>query len=249
MREAIKVSCVLLMGVGAIATALACIAEHPDATTWGFRIGGPILAILALGLFLKIHFRADLVHDYLRDRARSYFNRDGFSFALVATAANGIAYMDAYFQNQHDKSCIGKIALRPARGFFMNRAKIDAITYKIECAPAGFGVARVAIPIPEQLQGKRQSFDVGASVHYPEGKGRRVRFHDGLLIRTNTNFGNSFGTALTIAGAATGMIVWTKPATTTVALPAGVATDIPDNLVPEIKTLWRLGDPPLGVAV
>ena len=46
-------------------------------------------------------------------------------------------------------------------------------------------------------------------------------------------------------GAATSMIVLSSPATAKVALPADVAEEIPDDLEPEIKTLWQLGDPPL----
>ena len=245
MGESTKSVCALLMIAGIIAAALAWTADRPDATTWGFRIGGPVTAILALGLILKLHFRADLERDYLRPLTGTYFNRDGFCFAFVVTPIDGVAFMDAYFQTQHDKPSLGRIALRPARGFFMTRAKIDAITFEIECPPAGFGFARIAIPIPEKLQGNKQSFEVGASVQYPDGKGRRIRFHDGVFLRSNTNFGDSFGTALTVAGAATGSIILSKPASATIDLPVGVAEDIPDNLSPEIKILWPLGEPEL----
>ncbi len=248
MREFIKVICVLVFMAGAPVAAIAWFTGRPDATTWGLRIGGPILAILALGAFLKVHFRADRAHDYLRDHAGTYFNRDGFGFAFTATAVDGIAYMVVHFQNQHDQPCLGRIAMRPARGFFLNRAGIETITYEIPCAPAAFGFARLAIPIPEKLQGKRQSFEVGASVHYPDGKGRQLRFYEGKFLRANADFGDSFRTALAVAGAAMGSIVsvalW-KPVTAKVNLPVSVAEEIPDDLAPEIKTLWRLGDPPL----
>ena len=170
---------------------------------------------------------------------------DGFCFAFVVSTNDGIAFMDAYFQTQYDKSSVGRIALRPARGFFMTRAKIDLITFEIECPPAGFGYARIAIPIPKEMQGKRQSFEVGASVDYPDGKGHRIRFFDGVFLRSNTNFGDSFGTALTIAGAATGSLVLSKPATATIDLPLGVAEEISESITPEIKILWQLGNQPL----
>ena len=176
MGESTKSVCALLMIVGSIAAALSWTVVRPDATTWGFRVGGPITAALALGLILKLHFRTDLECDYLRAVTGNFFNRDGFCFTFVATAINGAAYMDAYFQNQYDKPCVGRIALRPARGFFMNRARIEPISYEIECPPAGFGLARIAISIPEELQGKKQSFEVGASVSYPDGKGTRLSF-------------------------------------------------------------------------
>jgi hypothetical protein len=248
MGESTKSVCAILMIVGAVAAAVAWTADRPDATTWGFRVGGPITAILAFGLILKLHFRADLEHDYLRPITGTYFNRDGFCFAFVANAVDGVAFVDAYYQSQRDTPSVGRIALRPARGFFMTRAKIESITFEIECPPAGFGVARIAIPLHEELQGKRQSFDVGASVRYPDGKGRRIRFCDGVFLRSNTNFGDSFGNALTIASAATGSIALSRPASTTIDLPLGVAEDIPENIPPEIKKLWRLGDPPLPTA-
>ena len=245
MGESTKAVCALLMIVGVVVAVFAWTADRPDATTWAMRIGGPVTALLALGLILKLHFRADLMQDYLRPLTGTYFNRDGFCFAIIVTASEGIAYMEAYFQSQYEKPSLGRIALRPSRGFFMTRANIDAITFEIECPPAGFGYARIAIPIAEKLHGKKQSFEVGASVQYPEGKGRRVRFHDGLFLRTNTEFGDSFGTALTCAGAATGTIVLSRPATAKLSLPVDVAEDVPDHVAPETQVLWQLGDPEL----
>lgn len=247
MGESTKAICALLLIVGSIAAAVAWNADRPDSITWGFRIGGLILATFALGLILKLHFRADIARDYLREIAGTYFNRDGFCFAFAATNVDGIGYMDAYFQSQQDKPSVGRIAMRPAKGF-MGRANIETISYEIDCPPAGFGVARIAIPIPDGLQGQTQSFEVGASVSYPNGKGKRLRFFDGIFLRSNTNFGDSFTTTLIVAGAAAGSIVLAKPAVTTVDLPENVAEDIPKNLRPELRTLWRLGEPPLDDA-
>ncbi len=242
MGESTKAVSALILIVASIATAVAWFLDRPDTTTWAFRIGSPILALASLGLILKLNARADLVHDYLREHAGSYFNRDGFCFALVPHVVDQTAYICAYFQNQYDQPSIGRIAVRPGRGFFMGRANIDAITYEIHCAPAAFGIARIAVPIPRKLQGKRQSFEVGASVEYPNGKGHRLRFHDGVFLRTNTKFGSAFGTALTIAGAAGGAIILSKPATMTMELPLEVAEDVSTSS-PEIKTLWQLDDP------
>jgi hypothetical protein len=95
------------------------------------------------------------------------------------------------------------------------------------------------------MQGKKQSFEVGASVTYPSGKGHRVRFGDGLVIRANSNFGNAFGTALTVAGAMTGQIVLSQPATVTLVLPTGVAEQVHHCSPQDVQTIWRAGDPPL----
>ncbi len=183
MGETAKAVCVLVLLIASITAAAAWIDDRPNAMVWSFRIGSSLLAVAALGLILKLQFRADLAHDYLRDYAKQYFNRDGFCFAFAATVVDGIAYLDAIFQNQYENPCLGRIALRPAQGFFMNRAKIETIAYEIELGPAAYGVARLAIPIPGKLQGQRQSFEVGASAYFPDGKGRRLRFQDGLRLR------------------------------------------------------------------
>ncbi len=149
MGESTKAVLALLLIIGLIAAALAWVADRPDATTWGFRIGGLVFSVIMLGLLLKLHFRADLAHDYLDEHFGSFFNRDGFCFAFLTTAVDGIAFMNVFFQNQYDKPCIGRIALQPGRGFFMNRAKLESINYEIECGPAAFGCVRIAIPIAE----------------------------------------------------------------------------------------------------
>jgi hypothetical protein len=38
------------------------------------RYGCPVLCVLAMAIFLKIHFRADEVPDYLRQQVGTYFN-------------------------------------------------------------------------------------------------------------------------------------------------------------------------------
>jgi len=226
-------------------SAITWASDRPDGATWACRLGGAAAAMLALVAFLTMHFRADLVHDYLRDVDPNYFNRDGFCFAPCVATVNGIAYLLIYFQNQRDRPCIARIALRPARGFFMNRAPIQTIIYQVECEPAAFGVARISLPIPRPLQGKRQSFDVGASVRYPAGKGKQLRFRDGIIIRSDANFEDSFGEAIAVAGFIAGHIVLQKPPTARILLPANVAEDLPGEPVSDVRTLWRLEDPSL----
>jgi len=244
VREFLKVMCVLVIGAGAIAAGVAWMDDRPSQLTWMFRLGSPVVALVGLVGFLLIHFRRDKVPDYLYQFCGGFFDRGGFCFTFGARSEDGICFVDAYFQNRHERPCIGRLALRPARGFFGHRP-IEAITYEIHCGSAAFGVARMPVPIAAAMQGKRQTFEVGASVDYPQGKGRALRFRDGIVIRANSNFGNAFGTALTVVGALGGTLVLSKPATLSIDLPVGVAEDTPEDLKPEIQTLWKIGDPPL----
>jgi hypothetical protein len=250
MGQSVKSVCIVIAIVGFVVAAVAWTDSKPNATTSACLFGGILAIMVSVGVILYLHFRRDLVHDYLRDVDTRFFNRDGFCFTFSAEAVKGIACMTVYFQNQYSRPCIGKIALRPAQKFWLNRAPIKAINYIIQCEPAGFGVARIAIPLSKELQGTRQSFDVGASVFYLKGKGRRLRFRDGIFIRTNEKFGNSFATGVMIAAAATGHITigGRRPPQMTVTLPEGVAEQLPGEIRPHVKTLWKLKDPPLKMA-
>jgi hypothetical protein len=209
---------------------------------WSFRIGGPLLSVLSLAAILAMHFRADKAPDFLAKQVGRYFNRDGLGFAIVPSQIGDVAYLEAWFQNQYDRALHGQIAVRPSRGFFLTRAPIEAIVYDIQCPAGGFGVASIAIPIPAKLQGKKHQFEVGASVDYPDGKGHRLRFADGLQVRANSQFRNVVGTTLMIAGAATGQFVLVTPARTRIQLPEGVLAEFDKCPSAKVEIHWRLGD-------
>lgn len=245
MGESVKAVCVLIFIVATIVAAVVWFDNQPNPAVWNVRIGATLVAVLALAALLKLQFRQDLVRDYLRETTGEYFNRDGFCFAFSTEVVDGVCQFQAFYQNQYEHPCVGRIALRPARGFFLTRAKIDSLTFEIPCDAAAFGVATLPLPVPPEMLGKKQAFEVGASVQYPRGKGQRLRFRDGVFLRANTNFGNTFGTALTIAGALTGSIVYSSPATATVQLPLQATDELPSHASSRQQVFWKLGDPPL----
>jgi hypothetical protein len=244
MRELIKVLSVVVFMFATPAGAVAWFEDNPGTITSILRYACPLLSAAAIGVFLKLHFRADEVPDYLRRQFATFFNRGGFCFAIRPSAVDGVGFFDVYFQNQQATRCIGRVALRPARGFLLNRANMDAVAVEIPCEPAAYGVARFPVAIPPELQGRKQSFEVGASVDRPDGHGRTLRFRDGVVLRANSDFRNVFGTTLTIAGSMTGQIVYHSPVTTVIELPSRVTDTVPAGRQPEIRTLWKLGDPP-----
>lgn len=245
MGQSFKALCSLALIAAIGVTAAAWLDVFPNRTTWIARVVSPLIALALVGVLLKLHRRQDRVPDYLQAATGAYFNRDGFCFSFATSVADGVCLMHAYFQNQFECPCLGRIALRPSRGFFLNRAKIEMITFEILCEAAAFGVATLPIALPRNVHGKSQSFEVGAAVEYPDGKGQRLRYRDGIFLRTNTNFGSAFGAAVKVLGAMSGHIVLSKPASVTISLPTEVAEVVSSDAVSEIKTLWKLGDPAL----
>jgi hypothetical protein len=246
MGESFKAVSAVVLVVAALTAAAVWCDDRPNSTTWIIRGVASTLVVLTLAVLLKLHFRTDLAPDYLQAAAGKYFNRNGFCFALSATVVDGIAYLVVFFQNQYDQRCCGRIAVRPARGFWMARSEIQIVALEIDCAPAAFGVARVAIPLLREVQGKKQAFEVGASVEYERGKRHRLRFRDGVFLRANSDFGNAFAATALVAGALCGKIIITSPQTASFTLPDGAAEAFFQDIQPTITTLWELGDPPLA---
>ena len=248
MAESIKSVLALVLIAAGITALIAWTDDRPSDTVWQLRIGAPIAALLSLFVLLKMHFRADHATDYLLPLTGTYFNCNGFCFAFVVTEEDGTAFLHAYFQSQRDQPSSAVIALRPARGFFMTRSKISVIAIPVECPAAAFGVAKVPLPIPENLQGQYQPFEVGASVSYPQGKGRRIRFNDGIFLRSNSKAGKYSGPALDFAGSVADSIAGSKPATANIELPVGVADELLEECTIQITIHWQLGDAELEQA-
>jgi hypothetical protein len=215
MGESTKVICAVVLIISSVAGAMAWLVDRPDALVWSLRIGGPSLAALAIGLLLRLRLRADIAHDYLRELAggHDYYNCDGFSFVVSTVVVEKTVYFGIYYQNQRDQECQGRIAFRPEGGHSPGHAAVENIAYEIDCPPAAFGVARIAVPVPEKQPVTCQSSRISVAVKYPKGRGRRLRFGDGV-----------------------------SPTGVTFEIPVGAIDAVLDK---ELKTLWKLGDPPL----
>lgn len=243
MGESTKAVAALVMIVGVVVAGFAWIDDRPNFTTWTCLYGGVGVAAIAGAFLVGLQLRSDHEVDYLRDAFGTYFNRDGFCFAVRPCEREGRAFLDLYYQLQFEGPCTAQVWLRHKVKWAQQGAPtIDPLVCQVHCPPGGLGVVRFPIAIPEELQGKSQSFEVGAAVTYPQGKGERLRFHDGVWLRSDSAFQMAFDTALTLAGAAAGTIVLSKPATTVLLLPQGVESRLPADQTPEVETFWKLGD-------
>jgi hypothetical protein len=241
MHESLKAVCVLVFIVASCVAAVAIFHDMPDATVWATRIIASALALLSLASVLLLLYRRDRAPDFLRQTCGGYFDRGGFCFAIVLVTMDHRCYLRLFFQNRYERPCRGRVALQPASGF-LRRPNFQGITIDVECPAGGFGMSELPLPIPKKFQGKRQTFEVGASVEYPDGKGRMLRFAPGAVLRSNANFGNPFHAALTIAGALAGSFVISRPATVAIEFPTNVAEEMAEQEVGQSCILWQLGD-------
>ena len=244
MRESVKAVLALLVIVCVLLSILAWSSAWSNVPErmWFLRVLSPLLGLGALVLLCRMQWRKDKVPDFLRQHTRSFFERDGLCFAIEAEVEDDTCIVQILFQNRYERPCEASIALRPASGFFLTRKKIKALAADVQCVPAAFGVVRVPLPVPEKYQGRKVSFDVGASVSYPQGRGRILRFKDGTRVG-KASFSSPGGAALTLAGMFAGQVVMSRPASVKLALPVGVRQELPDDTPVQVETFWQLGDP------
>lgn len=230
----------MLTMLGAIGTAaVVWMDDRPNQTVWTVRIVATSLAVVLAGGLLAMNYRPDRAPDLLRRRFPKFFDCNGFCFALTCGQRGDACEIQLWFQNRYDHPCRGRVALRPGPGFFLTRPRFAVVMFDVHCPPGAFGVTRIVMPVPAKLQGKRQKFEVGATGHFPEGQGKRLRFRAGLAVGNDSSFGNAFGTMLVAAGAMTGMIVLRKPAHVTLPLPTNVSEELSGQPA-TTELLWTL---------
>jgi hypothetical protein len=236
MGESAKSVLALMMIIGMIGSVFAWMT---DGATWRPKAAFPAIALGSLATLLWSLTRKDKVPDLLRKACGGYFERDGFCFAILPAVSEGQGRLDVYFQNRFERACRGQVVIRPSQQFFLNRRPIEMLTVEIECEGAAFGVARVPWAVPAKFQGKRQSFDVGAHVDYPSGRGTMIRYRDGARVGTAKR--DVWSGLLTLSGAVGGVVVLAQPAKINLVLPKGITESVPEDSPIRVETLWRPG--------
>jgi hypothetical protein len=215
----------LLLIVLAFVTVVAwCATVGSAEVLWGLRVGCPLAAVGVSYLLYTMLTKPERFPDLLRERAGTYFEKDGLCFApVLETTPTGACELAVYFQNRHEGRAIARIQmLPPLRTLRLKRHDLPARTLSIQCPGGAFGVARVPFPIPARYQGQRMTFELGADVKYPEGRGDLQRFRSGVRVGSSRemNAGHQFLTALVMLPLA--VLATSRAASATLTLPQGV---------------------------
>jgi hypothetical protein len=162
-----------------------------------------------------------------------YFERDGLCFAPVIEILDGVCWISIYFQNRYASPCTcGIQLLPPRRAFWVGRHNLPPIHAVIHCPGAAFGVTRRPYPVDKKYQGKPWRFDVYGNTQYPQGKGRMLRFRDGIPAGSNASF--------TVSGAHGISILH---------FPRNIAATFAGPIEPMTEILWQPDLPTMGFPV
>lgn len=154
---------------------------EPFFWVWAVRVLCILCAILLSIALTRYYQKKDLVPEFLKKDFGDYFERDGFCFALRPTASEGGAVLLIAFQSRYDQLTKAHLETKLFGGF-LEKDELWQKDIHFEIPPAAYGISKIKMPIPRKYQGKTARIEVGASITYPQGKGRMVRFRDGTRV-------------------------------------------------------------------
>jgi hypothetical protein len=227
----------VLTGVSSVVVAILAM------ITWaGASVGPPVLwtvlTVLLVAAFIWLYRRPSPYPDLLGQVSRKYFERNGFCFSIGCVEAKGRCELIVHYQNRYANPAQAVLVLnRPRRSF--RKATEPSVSIGFEYGGGEFGATRVPWAVDEQLQGKTDVLEVAADVRYPQGKGRMIRYRDGL--RVGTAKGANFQVAATVAAAMAGFILISRPARVRLRYPTGVSQSVPDRAAIKSEVLWEPG--------
>jgi hypothetical protein len=243
MRESIRAICVL---VAVVAGCIACFAwgtEKPGEVDPYLRYGSTAVALSAVGWFVFDSLRRDLAPDFLKERFKTFFDTGGLGVVFVAREDRGVCRIEVYFQNRYERACQATLALRPASSLFNSQPFFPPVFIEIDCPGGAFGKTSWPVGVPYEAAGRAITFDVGARVRYPQGKGRILRFRDGITVRHDDTFHSTFVSVLRGLAILGGGFLFSRPAAATLEIPYAVEEFVPLQAREWTEIRWRPGDP------
>jgi hypothetical protein len=249
MGQSVKAILQLAVVVSVIAAILVWVAPYRvNATDWAFRFALPAL-VLGLGYVLvRDSRRKDILPDLLREKFARYFECDGLCFGVAPAVIDGAGWMLLFVQNRYEKACSGRIVIQPPAKFLgLGKSEVPGIDLAVECDGGAFELYQIPWPMPQSFGGRKVKFQVAASCSYPSGRGKLMRFRDGM--RVGTPGGGAVNAAVTGGLLLIGVIHISKPASISFVLPSGITRPGPHNIPVVHKTLWRPDLPTGGFPV
>ena len=230
----VKHTALIVALLGSAIVSVTFIGNYRPQVLGGVGILFVALAAVCMAILARPQRRRDIVPDYLGRSSGPVFERDGLCFTVSLDAEDRTATFIIMYQNRYDRALAAYIALRPVG------SSVATISPRIDCGPAGFGVAKFPVAVPARHQGKSVTMEIGASTEFPLGKGREVRFRTGRGVLQDSQFRSLPLKNRALPDNSVGRILMQTAITTRLALPSNVAEYVPDEETGHAEELWSL---------
>jgi hypothetical protein len=224
----------IAIALGLIIVALTLIGHYPPQVSNGVVLLFGILVPTCLAILSRRQRRPDFTPDYLSHCNGPIFERDGLCFKVSLDNEDQTAMFTIMYQNRYEGPALARVAVRAVG------STVATVSPRIECGPAGFGVAKFPVAIPARHQGKKATLEIGASTDYPLGKGREVRFRSGRAVLHDSQFRKLPLKNRALPGYSVGCILMQMAARIRLNLPCNVAEYVPDETTGHAEELWSL---------
>lgn len=234
----------LLITLAFVALGAWCAQVGSKPVIWTLRVAAPVGVVIVSFLLWKFSRRPDRLPDLLRDTVGRYFEQSGLCFAPRLEVLSGHCFICLYFQNRHAGEAVARVQfLPPLRSFSVGRHPLPQVTYDLACPGGAFGVVRVPFPVPRKYQGTRVQYEVGADVEYPQGRGKLLRYAEGVRVGRTRHLSQAYQLLETVVGLFFGFLSVSGPSRAPLQLPTEVLETGPDFFIPSPQILWQPDQP------
>lgn len=217
----------------------------PSAGVLAIRILAPIATILMSYVVFKVSRMKGKFPDHLAAIRKRYFERTGLAFAPTFEVEGGVAWLCFHFQNRFEREVNATLVIQPgARSFRFSRLPLTTMSVSVRCPGGAFGVARLPMPIPAHLQGRKVKFELAADVKYPMRRGKLLHPRVGRRTGPTSHLSQVRRAmdALPVAfvfGPILGILSEHRPAWVSLVLPTGVSEQPPVDRQRSLELLWQ----------
>ncbi len=246
MGQSFRATLGAVMIFSGLAACLFWIIEPIQGASWIWigRTSCSLLVVIPATVLIWAKTRKSKAPDFLMEVCSSYFERDGFCFAIVPQVVGSHCQLSIYYQNRYERQCEGRVWIVPTNVAFKDISSLPEYELDIVAAGGEFGRIFCMCGLPLQFKGKPILWNVAAKSKYPNGRGQLLRLRDGLRVGTEAKIGA--GRKLLRFVGALGHFHSEKP--------AGITIQFPDQAFVSSQTskwnqetIWKLGDAARGL--
>jgi len=241
MGQSFRATLAALMILAGLAACLFWIVQPIQGASWIWigRISCSLVVVVSAAVMIWAKTRKSKVPDFLMEVCSSYFERNGFCFAIVPQVVGSHCQLSIYYQNRYERKCEGLVWIVPTNVAFKDISSLPKFELNIVAAGGEFGRFFCECGLPLQCKGKPILWNVAAKSKYPNGRGQLLRLRDGLRVGTEAKI--SAGREVLRFVGALGHFHSETPARITIQFPEQAFASSHTSAWKQ-ETIWKLGD-------